>query len=322
MLKDEIFHVKYLDLVLFGGEPFYDPPYVDRLLGIANDEIENLRNIGAVTNGAFSNSAIDIMKKYGLKYIQITLDGPKHIHDQRRIFKGSKEGTWDVIHRNISKVLNQTDTTIVIHTVIDGQNWKDYGEMLDYMVTHYKKWIYTDAPRIIFNLGMESHPYGFSAHSKKYIPNYKEYAEMYIQTVKDVAKRELTVIDFMGSTMCSLNKNNEMIVGPDGAVYKCVSAIGIPAFRVADKDTILNNPEQFMVKYSKFIEGLKPVPQCLSCKYFPVCGGGCYYNAFIENKKYDCWIDVHKRLVPEMFKVLYNAEEVNFDIYKLHGWLE
>ena len=322
-LKD-IFRVKYLDVVLFGGEPFYDINYVEKLLNVATDNLPELRNIGAVTNGAFpsKNKTINLIKKYDFKYVQITLDGPEEIHNQRRIFKDSATGTWNVIQSNIRDLLENTDVNIVIHSVIDSQNWEVYGEMLDFMIKKYRKWIYSEYPRIIFNLGMESHPFGFSYHTKINIPRLKEYGKIYLHVLKEAAKRNITVIDFMGSIMCSLNKNNEVILGPDGAVYKCVSAIGLPFFRVADRKTILNSPEKFIINYSKYIEGLKPNPDCFSCKYFPVCGGGCYYNAYIENKKYDCWYPIHDIMLPEMVKILYKAEEVNFNIYKLHGWIE
>lgn len=91
---------------LFGGEPFYDINFVDRLLSNAIDENIPISSIGAVTNGTIcNNSLIEIINKYNLSYLQITLDGNKNVHNIRR---RSKTGfsSFDLIISNIEKFLN------------------------------------------------------------------------------------------------------------------------------------------------------------------------------------------------------------------------
>ena len=88
-------------LYLFGGEPFYNADYLGELLETAADMSIPISSISAVTNGSLANDKlINIIRKFGIRSLQITLDGPKIIHDMRRV---SNDGasSFDTIMKNI-----------------------------------------------------------------------------------------------------------------------------------------------------------------------------------------------------------------------------
>ncbi|MBT9165097.1 MAG: hypothetical protein DDT23_01112 [candidate division WS2 bacterium] len=117
-----------------------------------------VKRYGAITNGTICNdNLIRILREYPFRVLQITLDGPPEVHNQRRV-DTEGQGTWEVIVANVKNILEETEIRIVIHTVIDSQNWKYYGELLELLLTRLGSWIYSPDNRLIFNLGMESHP--------------------------------------------------------------------------------------------------------------------------------------------------------------------
>lgn len=90
-----------LSVCLFGGEPFFYKHYVNEMLETAKSVGLNLKDIFAVTNGTLiDRSMLDIINRYGISSLQITLDGPKEVHDNRR-YNHNKEGSFDLIIENI-----------------------------------------------------------------------------------------------------------------------------------------------------------------------------------------------------------------------------
>ncbi len=310
----KILRKDYMDILLFGGEPFYDPSYIEKMLSLAKDISLPIRAYSAITNGVFVNSkkVIDIIDNYDFQYVQITLDGPPDIHDSRRILLNGS-GTFNKIIDNINLLLKYTNTRIVVHTVIDNQNWKYYGKLLDILIKHFKNDIYN--LRMVFNIGMESHPSSPCNYTITNIPTPKKYATIYLKAIKEVINRGLPIISFLSESICTYNKENEVIVGPDGGIYKCTSAIGVERFKVVSKEILFTKPELFLLKYAIFIEGSKGDASCLHCEYFPVCGGGCVYNAWVENKEKDCWIAFHEITLPEFAKILLDLDEVEPNIW-------
>ncbi|ASI98074.1 radical SAM/SPASM domain-containing protein [Thermococcus celer] len=309
-----IFRKEYIDVLLFGGEPFYDPSYVEEMLSMSKNLSIPVGHYSAITNGVFKDPerTLEIITEYPFEYVQITLDGPPRIHDKRRIFP-TGNGTFNKIMENIRLLLEHTDIRIIIHSVIDAQNWKYYGEMLDILLNKFGDHI--KDRRIVFNVGMESHPSSPCTHTISNIPDPEQYATMFLYAIREAINRKVPIISFLSESVCTYNKDNELLVGPDGSIYKCTSAIGLDNFKVASKEEVFHNPELFLVKYAQFIEGGKGDNYCWSCQYFPVCGGGCVYNAWIEGKKKDCWAIFHQKTLPKFAEMLLEVDEIEPDIW-------
>ena len=123
-VRNNIKTCKSMDVLWFGGEPL-----------MAFDVIENLSkeflkiceeyNI-PYTAYIISNAYLiddEIAKKfveYKISGIQVTIDGPKEIHDTRRVLEGNV-GTYEKICENI-KILQNYDIKITIRINIDKTN--------------------------------------------------------------------------------------------------------------------------------------------------------------------------------------------------------
>lgn len=96
-------------VMFFGGEPSLLPDtieaiceYIEKLY--INKRILKMPNFCMVSNGVnVSDKMLNIIKKYQIK-VTISLDGPKEINDQLRVFKDGC-GTFDYVDRNIQRMI-------------------------------------------------------------------------------------------------------------------------------------------------------------------------------------------------------------------------
>ncbi|MBT9165096.1 MAG: hypothetical protein DDT23_01111 [candidate division WS2 bacterium] len=119
----------------------------------------------------------------------------------------------------------------------------------------------------------------------------------------------------MSESICMYNKEYDLAIGPNGSIYKCVSGIGLERFKVSSRDEVMEKPEFFIVRHAKFLGLGKGDHTCPSCRFFPVCGGGCEYNAYVQGCKKDCWQRFHEIALPKMVEILSSIDFVEPDIW-------
>ncbi|TPG82085.1 radical SAM protein [Brevibacillus laterosporus] len=95
-------------MLLYGGEPLL-PTSKKTVHEVVRRGIEEygFRSY-AITNGTFLHEFLDFFEQYKSMwdFFQISIDGPKHIHDQRRVTAGG-QGTFDKIVSNIDLALTR-----------------------------------------------------------------------------------------------------------------------------------------------------------------------------------------------------------------------
>lgn len=109
---------------LFGGEPFMNSEFLKEIYdyientdipsGIKDTIHASTRKI--ITNGTLTEKYVELIKKYNLN-LQISLDGPKEVHDLNRI-KPNGEGSWDKVMDNIYNICLKHKIKFSIHGVI------------------------------------------------------------------------------------------------------------------------------------------------------------------------------------------------------------
>lgn len=112
-------------IVLFGGEPFLpeNKPAIVELL----EEYDYLQFV-AFTNGNFDEDFIEILDEYAhlFKGVVITLDGPKHIHNKRRV--NPCADSYETIICNL-KELHSLAVPVDIQVNVDRENEASLEEL-------------------------------------------------------------------------------------------------------------------------------------------------------------------------------------------------
>lgn len=117
----------------YGGEPLlaleiisYLSEHFLKLAQEFNCEYES----SIATNGTLlDNKAIKLLVENKVKSCQVTVDGPKEVHDKRRGYKNDKGSSFDQILLNMKQVIGKMDLSVRIN--IDADNISHAYSLLD-----------------------------------------------------------------------------------------------------------------------------------------------------------------------------------------------
>jgi|GEM_PF-564940 len=303
-----LFDARAIAVTFFGGEPSLYPEKLDEIMRSAENKQVPIKQYNIITNGvSFSDHMFEVLCNSKFRFIQITLDGPKHVHNRRRISQRYKK-TWEKIINNIEKLLNKTNLTIVIHTVLDKMNSKEkYGIMIDELADIFGENVIKE--RFLFNIGLLSHPNGSCAYTIRNIPALAEYADIYVDTIQIALERGIFLLDFLNIWPCTYHKETDLVIAPNGDLYNCISGVGRKEFRISSYSEFLNSTTNFLKFYSQFMENDHTDDECMNCLYLPICNGGCRFNAYVLKTKKDCWKIFHQNTYPKLLKLFSKFHE-------------
>ena len=133
-VKKHIAGVKSLYVTWFGGEPLIGMPVIEglsRQLIELCEEKEITYSAGIVTNGyLLTKENAERLKECQVGRVQITLDGPKEIHDVRRPLVNGN-GTYDIIMKNIMDVKEVLPISLRIN--VDYDNIAEANKVMNFL---------------------------------------------------------------------------------------------------------------------------------------------------------------------------------------------
>lgn len=136
-----------LTISWFGGEPMLALPTVldvTRTLRYAFENQGKSFISGMTTNGYYLNEQnFNSLLDSGVTHFQITLDGPRHIHDRSRILANG-EPTFEVIWQNLTKIAEiARSSTIDFHVDLRIHYDGDTAEAISPLVAEIKSKLLT-----------------------------------------------------------------------------------------------------------------------------------------------------------------------------------
>jgi uncharacterized protein len=266
--------IKQLKVSWFGGEPLLAPKIIDRLAKRIIDLCEKHGveyHSDMTTNGYLLNRKnIDWLKQIKVKKIQITLDGDRETHDQRRRLKNGKP-TFDVILDNIKMAAGHFSLPIRLN--IDRNNALKARNLLPVLAKHGlqdKVYVYYG---IVVGLTKACKDYESSCLDAD------ELTRIMLLLHKEAVQSEYDFIPFpypftnVGG--CGAMRPDFFVVDPDGYLHKCLNPVG-------NKDEAIGHitrPIEFnpgLVNYLTWDPMEDEV--CSRCDILPICSGGCLWN--------------------------------------------
>ena len=280
----KIFQFKKLGVVFYGGEPLLSEitflNCLTHLKAWSNNNAIDF-HFSIITNGyLLTERLIKIMINSGLREVQITIDGPKEIHNKRRSLKNG-EGTFNVIINNLKMILN-CGVKVALRINIDRHNAKSIGALME--ILQKEKIFPNNNLRVATGL---VDPCPFKPEwNKQFVPQtFKER----VQFMKEAKIGMFSNVDDpnvllkehkLQFGLCHAKIDNYFIVGADGIIYTCYSLIG---YKDGACGSIITGLTQ---KYSEFMYySDEKVRKCLEekCPFVPICNGGCMYQSYIEH---------------------------------------
>lgn len=279
---------------LFGGEPLLlkNKPFVERILNFAR---EKNAPVTIITNGVMAKDFIDILLPVRdiTEMLQITIDGPPEIHDKRRKYPSGK-GSFDEISQSIDLLLkNNINTNVRVN--IDNTNVDYIPELYEYVSD--KRWI--GHPNFSIRLALVT-DHSTLDYNDVIVP-----AEKLLERLIGVYDKHSVLEDKFGFHMfrpvrhildivkgapnvspkffnCESNLLELTVFCPDGYIYACGESIGNPEYAIGKFSPGLEfYPDKEKLWTERTILNIK---ECRTCKFAPLCGGGCAYSSIVMYK--------------------------------------
>lgn len=287
---------KSFAVVLHGGEPFLLPKSrLEHLFATLRKVLPDYTSISIQTNGVMiSQELIGLLDKYRVNFA-ISLDGPQKIHDKYRIFP-SKRGSYETILENLNWILHNqqarklfTGCLAVIDPHSDAQEVYQFFKSLN-------------IPSVNFLLRDGNHdrlPYGKANFDST------EYGKWLVTLwncyFSDPNPIPIALFDnyvklllggFSSKEGSGTEESGILVIDTNGEITKnnTLKSTGNKADKFTQKWHITNGilPLLNSEEYRKYQTSQHAtVPQCLSCEYFAVCGGGMPLYRWSEANKFN-----------------------------------
>ena len=272
-----------LGVCWYGGEPLLAFDTMEKLssrfIRLCRT-LETPYEADIISNGYLMSveKAEKLTRKMGVRFWQVTLDGPQEVHDQRRPLHGG-EGSFDVVLNNLVATSHLFDR-VSVRINIDRTNREHVGELLDQLE---QKGL-CDKVTIYFGhvQAIGAACPSFSHHCL----STKEFSRVEMDLMRQVADRgwPLSLRPRLKTGVCLVDQVNCYLVDPSGNLAKCWNCAGVEEERTG---TIFDDkPHENLFRWLSF----DPFddPECLECNMLPICMGGCPYDKIIAGKK-DCF---------------------------------
>lgn len=272
-----------LRIQFFGGEPLlcYNSVMVP-LLRLANRYLSNIEiTVGITTNGYFlTEEKIDILKQYGLKTVQITIDGNRTRHNKIR-YSYQGEDSYHKILQNIKQCVRHG-----IYVVLRINISEDTNLNVEQLLEDYKE------------LKSQTNLFNFSIHKVWQSPDviYKKIEEI-VKKIRENGYNCSSYFTHPSSIWetCYADKPNHIVINPNGEVFKCTAR----NFCSNQIEGYLQ--EDGLIKWTPLHEkrkNIKPTDsnECLTCSIFPICIGGCSQRILEKNNDIGCQMSEEEKV--------------------------
>ena len=278
-------------ITLYGGEPLIkgNKDLIKHIVQKAR--IECGLKVSAISNGVHLNHFVDLLGKDGIEWMQITLDGPKSVHDERRVHHNG-DGSFDRIIKNINLAL-KTDIQISIRVNVDKQNLNQLAELEQvYIDNNWKnnRQISIHVSEVHTVSEQDSFLDEQKLLSASELIDYIENNTTCIGNRKEIIEKQILGILGNNSTgdfktgFCGANYKS-YVFDPFGKIYPCWDDVGTDK-EIGDYSTgeavFYNDKADFWHTTRASTDS-----KCSKCPYFLYCGGGCFSQVSNNGDSHD-----------------------------------
>lgn len=264
-------NVKHLNITWYGGEPLMAFKNIQRIV----EKVENLDikfTHSIITNGYLLTERVSrYFKDHPLNKIQITIDGNKQTHNQRRVLL-SGGGTYERIIKNIDTFLKHNDTHVAIRVNLDDKTLYEFVDVYEMAKRNWGKKVH------VYPAFVNDH-----INNRCAINNNGIQKDFFLKLNSQYGIKLNNYPRFQVGG-CIATQINGYVVGPEGELYKCWNDIGI-------KEKIIGNVNSSKIINQKVLanylagETAFDDKKCLDCHLLPICNGGCVWKRIGNSRK-------------------------------------
>ncbi len=258
----------------YGGEPLLRKDIIGKLtkefLRIC-EEKGSQYSAGIITNGyLLTKETLDFLVRCKVSFIQVTLDGPRETHDQRRHLRGGGR-TYDRIVENLVTIDENGKLTVGIRVNVDKRNYDKVVALLKDL----KGYGFHNKKNFSIHFGHVFYAVKSCQDISSQCMVTKEFADFLVDIHRaaiEIGFRQAGYPSYMPGG-CGAVGDSAYVIEPNGNVQNCWETVGNK-----DKRTGILNSDgiSFCNNYVKWVGWGEPFStKCLSCNILPLCMGGC-----------------------------------------------
>ena len=259
----------------FGGEPTLCFPLIEKLqcqlLELAQKHHTELIPGQIITNAyLLDGTKAQLLKDLQIAHAQVTIDGPREIHDARRKLRNGK-GTFDRILENLSAVAGIISINVRIN--VDKENVDSACEVAEIL---QEKGILSKV-RVTF-AQVQSSGHTCSDIRDRCFDN-AGFAQTLVQIQNRLLGKGIQRVNSprIGSgATCGAVANGNFVVSPNGFLFRCWEDLSIDGEKsIGDLFSPVPNERQKQNLDAYTAWDPFKMTECKSCEVLPICLGGC-----------------------------------------------
>jgi len=260
----------------FGGEPLLGFESIKRISNkLISEDI--CLDSSIITNGyLLTEDVADQLLKLKINTVQVTIDGIGECHNLRRPHKTMSD-SFEVIINNLEYLYKHynDNISVSIRINVDKTNKETYIDSYTFLKKKFPK--YHIYPGIVRenNICQSTDNCLFSnADLFEFIKLNREEHNLSVMPI--FPKNKMNI--------CTAEKLNSYVIGPDGEIYKCYNDVGLDSKIVSHIDKSKNLTNSLIL--SRYISDCNPLEttNCKECTILPICNGGGCVNKRLEAK--------------------------------------
>lgn len=267
-------------IVIYGGEPLLNEDLIRFVIGEEGNRVKSLKNIDIdfemITNGSLVTKDFAAFLANNNANVSVSLDGWEDIHNKQRKKPGGG-GTFRESIRGF-QFLKEAGCAPGISCTISHHNI----DKLDKIVSYFADNLQPSAIGINPQLKDEfSPPAEHVAH--KLIQAFKVARSIGLYEDRIMKLLQPFVGKYIRMADCGAC-GNQIVIDPEGKVGVCPAFLGDERFFPGQICSNGFNPyrEELFLEWSR--RATFNIDQCRNCYAITICGGGCPYLAFQDNK--------------------------------------
>ncbi|BEL04124.1 radical SAM protein [Actinoplanes sichuanensis] len=269
--------IRELAVLWYGGEPLVGLP---ALLSLSDELLSRAAGAGVayraaiITNGYLLTAPVARrLRDRAVTVAQVGLDGPPEVHDVRRPLAGGR-GTFREILANVVAVAGILDVTVRVN--LDTGNLASVPRLLRMLADAGLAGRVAVSPGHVLparvNLLAPSAGYATECLSR---PAFAEAEQRFLALAGELGFATPPPPAPTGAP-CTAVRDNELVIGSRGEIYKCTETVGDPNEVIGDLRDWPAPGDRLSkwLTYDPFTD-----PECRACPALPVCMGGCAHHA-------------------------------------------
>jgi len=209
-----------------------------------------------------------------LMMVQVTLDGNRSDHDQRRVLLSGKP-TFDSITQNLREIVDSVPLPFSIRVNIDHRNRDQIHSLID----HLAEMGFGNRQTVrMYFAPVEAMTEGF--HNVAIVCMTKrQYGSLEADLYWYAFEKGLTSLPYPPRFhgVCGAVRPNAFVITPTGDIHKCWDTVTFPQHAVGSifniEAVVQNEKTQQWMDWTPFVNDT-----CRNCKILPNCSGACAYK--------------------------------------------